>query len=360
MVGLWFVIEQSTTIICQTIVGRRCSGILHRKIDQATRDTVRYLRENNVSLSKVHCILGSYHGSVDKLPFTKSSLRTVCKQVASDQKDDDIKKTMDLFRSMHASDPDFAFRFELDDDGRIRNLIWTTGRSRRQYTCFGDVVVFHTTKSARDILGPFAFVETDVESVSLPKPFCHNILYVSALELVKMGNAGEDRFRTVMKHITACKKELRETEAEAAPMYYSSECEGDAATHRQVDKPSRLPGLAESGPITSDGVVIKAPVVQKSRGRPKTTRLKSFMDTGAKKKGKKPKLANRPEGLSKQTSFCKLCKLPGHNSSTCSLNPGYEGENDEDQAPKKSRRKSRCRNCQSLGHNSATCTKDVA
>jgi hypothetical protein len=95
------------------------------------------------------------HSSVDKLPFPKKSLRTICQQIAFDQRDDDIKKTIDLFRQMRSADPDFAFRFDLDADGRIKNLIWTSGRSRRQYTCFGDVVVFDTTYTTNLYKMPF-------------------------------------------------------------------------------------------------------------------------------------------------------------------------------------------------------------
>lgn len=75
--------------------------------------------------------------------------------IARDQIDDDIKKTMDIFRKMHSKGPGFAFRFELDGEGRIKNMIWTTGRSRRQYACFGDVVVFDTTYTTNLYKMPF-------------------------------------------------------------------------------------------------------------------------------------------------------------------------------------------------------------
>jgi hypothetical protein len=65
------------------------------------------------------------------------------------------------------------------------------------------------TKSARDILGPNIEGSVDTE-VSLPKSFRHNIMYVSALELLKMGDVSESRYRIVMKNIKAAKKELRE------------------------------------------------------------------------------------------------------------------------------------------------------
>jgi hypothetical protein len=55
-----------------------------------------------------------------------------------------------------------------------------------------------------DILGPLACEGSEAAAVSLP--FCLNMLYVRALELVKMGDVGDDKYRSVMKHITACYK----------------------------------------------------------------------------------------------------------------------------------------------------------
>ena len=64
----------------------------HKKIEYSVRDTVKYLRENNVTLSKLHCIMGSLYGSMENIPFTRRSLRTICAQIGREQRDDDIKK----------------------------------------------------------------------------------------------------------------------------------------------------------------------------------------------------------------------------------------------------------------------------
>lgn len=40
----------------------------HKKIEPNTSDTVKYLRENNITLSKVHCIWGSLFASMDNIP----------------------------------------------------------------------------------------------------------------------------------------------------------------------------------------------------------------------------------------------------------------------------------------------------
>jgi len=64
----------------------------HKKIEHSVRDMVKYSRENNVTLSKLHCIIGSMYGSMENIPFTRRSLRTICAQIGREQRDDDIKK----------------------------------------------------------------------------------------------------------------------------------------------------------------------------------------------------------------------------------------------------------------------------
>jgi hypothetical protein len=184
-------------------------------------------------------------------------------------------------------------------------------------------------------------------------------MYVSALELVKMGDLSESKYRVVMKHITAAKKELRLDDTPVAPLYYSSGGEDDGGARRSAAKPTQLEGLADSGAMTSDGVAIKEPLIRRGRGRPKATRFKSFLDGGGKQSGKKDKGAATVAGLSKQTKFCKRCRKSGHNSSSCTAPPDGPMDSATESIQKKPRRKNRCRTCGSLGHNSATCNPDL-
>ncbi|WVZ87594.1 hypothetical protein U9M48_034205, partial [Paspalum notatum var. saurae] len=105
----------------------------HRQLDQATKDLIKYLRENNVPLTKVHCIIGSMYGSTGDVPWTKRSIRTV----------------------MHAKGPGFKFSVDLDSSSRIKTLMWCSGRSRAQYACFGDVITFDTTYCTNIYKMPF-------------------------------------------------------------------------------------------------------------------------------------------------------------------------------------------------------------
>ena len=43
----------------------------HKHIDVYTKDSIRQLRKNNGNLGKVYNIIGSFFGSVEKVPFNK-------------------------------------------------------------------------------------------------------------------------------------------------------------------------------------------------------------------------------------------------------------------------------------------------
>jgi hypothetical protein len=117
----------------------------HRHIDKYTRDLVAQLRANNVNLSKVYSIIGTFFGKLENVPFTKRCLKTLCGKISQEQADDDVKKTMEMFSELKASDSEFTYQVQVDDESRIRTLIWTNGRSKLQYHHFGDVVTFDTT-----------------------------------------------------------------------------------------------------------------------------------------------------------------------------------------------------------------------
>lgn len=65
----------------------------HKHIDVYTRDLVRNLRKNNINLSKVYNIIGGFFGTVENVPFTKRSLRSLCGQISRDEAEDDVRNT---------------------------------------------------------------------------------------------------------------------------------------------------------------------------------------------------------------------------------------------------------------------------
>lgn len=55
--------------------GQKQEWFSHGNIDQSAKDMIQYLRENKVSLTKVHCIMGSMLGAIDNNPFGKKSIK---------------------------------------------------------------------------------------------------------------------------------------------------------------------------------------------------------------------------------------------------------------------------------------------
>jgi hypothetical protein len=153
----WFIsdhIKEHNHPLTETC-GQKQEWFSHGRIDQCALDMIKYLRENKVSLVKVQCIMGSMFGSMDNIPVSKRSLRAICSRIAKDQMDDDVQKTLDVFRQIRQQDPDFQFSVEPGEQNQINSLLWINGKSREQYKCFGDVICFDTTYCTNIYKMPF-------------------------------------------------------------------------------------------------------------------------------------------------------------------------------------------------------------
>lgn len=143
----WFITEHRVThnhslsLTC----GEKVHWPSHKHIDSYTKNLVKQLRENNINIGKVYSIIGSFFGTMDKVPFTKRSLRNLCGKISRSQADDDVSKTVQVFADLGAKDPEFTFRVHSDKEGCIRILMWATGSSRMKYKYFGDAITFDTT-----------------------------------------------------------------------------------------------------------------------------------------------------------------------------------------------------------------------
>jgi len=62
--------------------------------------------------------------------FTRSSLRRVCSRLSQESIVDDIGKTLDSLRTMQAQDPNLAVCMDSDNEGRVKSILWCTGKNR--------------------------------------------------------------------------------------------------------------------------------------------------------------------------------------------------------------------------------------
>ena len=116
----------------------------HSYIDPSTKDLIKKLRENNISLGRICNILGATDG-VSRSGMRKESVRSICAKMAQENMRDDIGKTLKLLDTMKETDPGLEVRFQLDEDGRLKSMLWCTGKNRIDYSSFGDAITFDTT-----------------------------------------------------------------------------------------------------------------------------------------------------------------------------------------------------------------------
>jgi hypothetical protein len=135
--------------------GEKMHWASHKNIDPHTRGLVKNLRDNNVGLTQVYSVIGSFFGSMENIPFSKRSLKSLCAGISKDHSNDDIRKTYELFSELKRTDPNFVDSCLVDKDDKIRAIMWTSGKSRMQYKHFGDAITFDTTYKTNQYDMPF-------------------------------------------------------------------------------------------------------------------------------------------------------------------------------------------------------------
>jgi len=129
---------------CSQTYGENKQWPSHSEIYPITKEFIQKLRENNVPIGRVCSILG-VHGNQSGVLIRKETVRSLCARLAQENITDDIGKTMQLLEQMRTQDPGMEVRFVLDEEGRIKSMLWCTGKNRSDYAQFGDVVTFDTT-----------------------------------------------------------------------------------------------------------------------------------------------------------------------------------------------------------------------
>lgn len=172
--------------------------------------------------------------------------------------------------------------------------------------------------------------------------FRHSYLYIDAMGLVEDGNKDLGAFDIVSKSIKKIKKKLKEyfMEKENATnngfgssfgndgAYYTTGSDVGAASGSENESGAgNTYGAAGASAWMSDSELlsIRAPHVNRGRGRPKETRFKGGTDYYSKKQ-KKSKVANvrlntraSDGGIQKKKKLirCGKCKILGHNAKQC-------------------------------------------
>ncbi|XBJ10452.1 hypothetical protein VPH35_015314 [Triticum aestivum] len=118
----------------------------------------------------------SFFGSVEKVLFTKRTLRNICGQISHEQTDYDMRKTLEVFADIVGSDPDFL---------SIARAGYTTEVEK-----MNKYVTMHNNAAEREKCSRVVMR--------------HSTLYMQALDVVRMGDASAEMF----EHMSAGLKAL--------------------------------------------------------------------------------------------------------------------------------------------------------
>ncbi|XP_057421165.1 protein FAR1-RELATED SEQUENCE 5-like isoform X2 [Lotus japonicus] len=107
---------------------------------------IKSIVNGDIKVTNVRSYLGEEVGGVDELGIT---MKDVHNHVYTEKpkliEAGDAQSLLNQLQSRQAQDAMFYYSVQLDQESRLTNVFWRDGKSKVDYDCFGDVVVFDTT-----------------------------------------------------------------------------------------------------------------------------------------------------------------------------------------------------------------------
>ncbi|XP_074347161.1 protein FAR1-RELATED SEQUENCE 5-like [Apium graveolens] len=118
-----------------------------RNIDPFTRSLIELFNKSGIETPKVMNLLSETCGGIEKIGFSAQDVRNVIRDIRRRVFDSgDAECGLVLLRDLQKqSDGNFFYRVDVDEENRVRGLVWVDPRSLNAYKNFGDVVTFDST-----------------------------------------------------------------------------------------------------------------------------------------------------------------------------------------------------------------------
>ncbi|XP_074342213.1 protein FAR1-RELATED SEQUENCE 5-like [Apium graveolens] len=118
-----------------------------RNIDPFTRSLIELFNKSGIETPKVMNLLSETCGGIEKIGFSAQDVRNVISDIRRRVFDSgDAECGLVLLRDLQKqSDGNFFYRVDVDEENRIRGLVWVDPRPLNTYKNFGDVVTFDST-----------------------------------------------------------------------------------------------------------------------------------------------------------------------------------------------------------------------
>ena len=128
-----------------------------RNIGPITRSLIELLSKSGIETPKVMNVLSETCGGVENLGFCSQDIRNVIRDIRRRVFDfGDAECGLILLQELKENSlGKFFYRVDLDEENRVRGLVWVDPRSINAYKNFGDVVTFDSTYRTNRYCMPF-------------------------------------------------------------------------------------------------------------------------------------------------------------------------------------------------------------
>ncbi|KAG2611413.1 hypothetical protein PVAP13_4KG163815 [Panicum virgatum] len=117
---------------------------------------IRTLNDNNIPTRKMIAILSYLRGGLTALPYKTKNVQNMRTKINREVTGNDMTQAMEYFRKRKMQDSTFYFRFQVDNDMKVKNIFWREGISLKWYAEYGDCISFDTTYMTNRYNLPFA------------------------------------------------------------------------------------------------------------------------------------------------------------------------------------------------------------
>ncbi|XP_062219448.1 protein FAR1-RELATED SEQUENCE 5-like isoform X2 [Phragmites australis] len=117
----------------------------HKYMTEMEKSLIRTLNNNNIETRKMIAILSCLRGGVTVSPYDKKAISNFRTKINREVSGNDLMQTFEYFRKKQSEDRAFFFKFDLDEDKKVKNMFWSDSSSVQYYADYGDLVSFDTT-----------------------------------------------------------------------------------------------------------------------------------------------------------------------------------------------------------------------
>ncbi|CAJ2640429.1 unnamed protein product [Trifolium pratense] len=161
-----------------------------RKVSEAKGGLIKSMVNAGMKVTNIWNYLGEEVGGYDKLGMTMKDMHNfVYTEKMKLIEAGDAQSLVNHLQNRQAQDAMFYYSVQLDQESRLTNVFWRDGKSRVDYDCFGDVVVFDTTYRTNKynlICAPFVGVNHHGQNVMFGCAFLSNETSISFNWLFKV------------------------------------------------------------------------------------------------------------------------------------------------------------------------------